>query len=90
MAPSGRQKGSEKGAKRGLGAEVAPSRLWDPILDDLGGSGSRFGEHLGVICESFGSRLRGLGGLLEVLWECVSEESLKRAQTRFGSSFGRF
>ena len=41
----GRQRESEEGAKRGLGAKVAPSRLWDLIFDDLGGSGPPLGTH---------------------------------------------
>ena len=36
----GRQRESEEGAKRGLGAKVAPSRLWDLIFEDFGCSGT--------------------------------------------------
>ena len=43
----GRQRESEEGAKRGLGAKVAPSRLWDLIWGALGPLLGRFLGGLG-------------------------------------------
>ena len=43
----GRRRESEEGAKRGLGAKVAPSRLWDFIFEDLGRSGTSLGTLFG-------------------------------------------
>ena len=40
--PSGCQRGSKEDAKRGLGAKVAPSRLWDLIWGALGPLLGRF------------------------------------------------
>ena len=36
VAPSGVQRGAKQCAKRGLGFIVTPSRIWDPILEELG------------------------------------------------------
>ena len=47
----GRQRESEEGAKRGLGAKVAPSRLWDLIWGALGPLLGRFLGGLGSILE---------------------------------------
>ena len=43
----GRRRESEEGAKRGLGAKVAPSRLWDIIWGLWGSSWDAFWEVLG-------------------------------------------
>ena len=42
-APSGCHRESKEDAKRGLGAKVAPSRLWDLTFEDLGRSGISLG-----------------------------------------------
>ena len=53
-------KGSKEDAKRGLGAKVAPSRLWDLIFEDLGRSGTSletlFGRSWGILGAPSGSQ----------------------------------
>ena len=56
-APRGRQRESQKRPKWGLSARVAPGGFGDPILEDLGASGTL----LGSISRLFGRFWGGLG-----------------------------
>ena len=58
----GIQRGSEEGAKRGLGAKVALSRLWDLIFKDLAGFGDPVGTLFGRSEGVLGAPETGPGG----------------------------
>ena len=72
----GRQRESEEGAKRGLGAKVAPSRLWDFIFEDLGRSGTCLGTLFGRSWEILGAPSGSQRGSTRVPNETLASKSL--------------
>ena len=78
-APSGGRRGPEgpeERAKRGLGAKVAPSRLWDLIFEDLGRSGTSLGRAFGRSWEILGAPSGSHRGSTRVPNETLASKSL--------------
>ena len=64
--PSGRQRGSQKRVKWGLGARVAPGGFGDSILEDFGSLLDSPGALFGEILERFPWIFRGFPMLFRV------------------------
>ena len=76
VPPSGCQRGSKEDAKRGLGAKVAPSRLWDLIFEDLGRSGTCLGTLFGRSWGTLGAPSGSQRGSTRVPNETLASKSL--------------